>query len=125
MSPKKNKVTIAEAKELIKRYRNNSQKHVKGVKLLNSVDFDLESVKDILNTGDCKGVRAYFTENEENQVQLILVGYDGNNADILPSSTTESSTAQTMKIASASGGTTSPIRTCPPTCTGPTSPLEQ
>ncbi|MCO4291545.1 hypothetical protein NF867_01540 [Solitalea sp. MAHUQ-68] len=116
MTPKKNKISIADAKEMINRYRNNAQKHVKGIKLPNSIDFDRETVKNILSTGDCQGVRAYFTETEDNQVQLVLVGYDANDTDILPQATTESSSTA-LKVSAASASLDGPIRICPPDCT--------
>lgn len=67
----KKKISLAEAKERVKKYRENAQKNTTNIKLPNCVDFDLATITNIINSHQVKGVRAYFTQIDDNQVSLF------------------------------------------------------
>ncbi|UKJ05932.1 hypothetical protein [Solitalea lacus] len=111
MKTQNKKLSLEQAKKMVDNYRNNALKHVNGVKMPNSIDFSSESVQKILSNPECKGIRAYFAEDEKNQVQLFLVGYNEAGADVLPQSA-----KREIAFDEEDGGIDPPIKICPPDC---------
>lgn len=111
----KKKISLAEAKERVKRYRENAQKNSNGVKMPNCIDFDLNTINNIIKNPKVKGVRAYFTQNEDDLLSLFLVGYNEAEEDVLPVSV--SSLKTTMQTTGLDAGEIDdPTKVCPPVC---------
>jgi hypothetical protein len=107
-------ITLAEAIDLTARYRAQSdsllQPGYQGQGLLPlSESFDRSAVDALLAQEGCAGLRIYGGMNEQLEVHAVLVAYDGNGADILPSTVAMGFTAEEDVILENS------LR-CPPTC---------
>lgn len=107
-------ISLAEAIDLTSRYRAQSdtvlQPAYQGQGLLPlSESFDRSAVDALLAQAGCAGLRIYGGMNEQLEVHAVLVAYDGNGADILPSTSAASLTTEEDVILENS------LR-CPPTC---------
>ena len=69
-------ITLNEGAALTRNYRNNNPRKSLGV------FFGREKLLDLLNQPECMGIRIYFGE-ENRDLQLVLVGADANQDDIL------------------------------------------
>ena len=45
--------------------------------------FGRDKIEDILDQSDCKGLRIYFAQDENEAYELVVVGADSNEDDIL------------------------------------------
>jgi hypothetical protein len=71
-------ITLREGSEMTKRYRDTIQPgEVIGVFM------GKEKIKAILDQSECEGIRFYFAKNERNENNLVLVGADKNENDLV------------------------------------------
>ena len=83
----KNFISLADAKELTKRYRANlaaiaTPEYADSLK--NSETFDAEAIKAILAQEGCVEFRTYYGMKEDKSICSIFVGVDAKGNDILP-----------------------------------------
>jgi hypothetical protein len=84
-------ISLGEAKKMIEKFRKEKNNIVKteysGKDLiLNCESFDRAAFDAILQREDCKGVRIYYGMKEEDlRIHAIIVGFDAEGKDILPS----------------------------------------
>ncbi len=71
------RITLAEGAALTQRYRESKTSTVKGMFV------GRKHLEDILAQGDSKGVRIYFGQNADGSPELVLVGADSNENDML------------------------------------------
>ncbi|RFP65176.1 hypothetical protein D0N36_09925 [Hymenobacter lapidiphilus] len=69
---------LQQASAWTRNYRNQNLNGIKGHCL------SAETLQGILSQPACVGVRAYYGLDDAGQPQLVLVGYDANDNDILP-----------------------------------------
>lgn len=84
----KNRIDLASAKELTKRYRENVSALVSkeyAGSLPNAETFDASAVQAILDQPGCVEFRAYYGMKEDNSVCLIFIGVDAQGNDIINS----------------------------------------
>jgi hypothetical protein len=83
-----NRIDLATAKDLIKRYRENLDalvsKDYTG-SLPNAETFDASAIQAILNQQGCVEFRAYYGMKEDKTVCLIFIGVDAQGNDIINS----------------------------------------
>jgi hypothetical protein len=83
-------ISLDEAKKMTKKFRADKDKIVKdeykGKHLLpNCESFDRLPFDELLRREDCKGVRIYYGMKEDgDRVHAIIVGFDAEGKDILP-----------------------------------------
>lgn len=86
-----NFISLAEAKDLTKRYRDNKSALVTSDfknSLADAETFDASAIQAILNQQGCVEFRAYFGMKEDKTVCLVFVGVDANGNDIVASAKT-------------------------------------
>ncbi len=69
-------ITLDEGAALTRTYRTNNPRKSLGA------FYGKEKLLDLLNQPECMGIRVYFGE-ENRELQLVLVGADANQDDIL------------------------------------------
>jgi hypothetical protein len=124
MITSKHLISLEDAKKLTQDYREKKKKILRdeyGSKntLPLSETFDRDAFDYILGQKGCERLRIYFGMNEAEEVNLVIVGVNANNEDIL---TPQASTDIMMKTTDndpdpdpiAEGGDR-----CPPTCPPP------
>lgn len=79
-------ISLQEAVDMTTKYRQNQPANFPQYE-----SFDVEAVKALISSEQCKFLRIYFGMKEDNQVELILVAADEQGQDLLPA-TTEGST---------------------------------
>ena len=81
-----NFITLQEATELTARFRDNSEKMLmpafKGA-LANSITFEAQAIKALIDQADCVGFRMYNGMNEDLTVCAVFVGVNEQGEDIL------------------------------------------
>lgn len=83
-----NRIDLATAKELTKRYRENLKALVSkeyAGSLPNAETFDATAIQAILNQPGCVEFRAYYGMKEDRKVCLIFIGVDAQGNDIINS----------------------------------------
>lgn len=84
----KNRIDLASAKELTKRYRENLSALVSNDyagTMHNAETFDASAVQAILDQPGCVEFRAYYGMKEDKTVCLIFIGVDAQGNDIINS----------------------------------------
>ena len=86
-------ISLAEAKKMIGRYRAKRKDLLdakykdKDKKVLPTCEsFERSAIEALLKNPECKGLRIYYGLKNEDELHAIIVGYDAENKDILPSS---------------------------------------
>ena len=85
----RHRITLDNAKQLTKKYRDNKKKILKdeyGNKPTLPIceTFDRDAFEELLAVPGCVSIRAYFGMDEELNVKLIFVAVNDKNEDILP-----------------------------------------
>ena len=115
-------ISLATAIEMTSLYRNQKENILKtdyqGQNILCTCEtFDKSVVEALISQTGCQQLRIYFGMKEDFTVHSILVGVDGNGADILPPQNATLSTSDDDDEMIAEDA-----MRCPPLCP-PTSPL--
>jgi hypothetical protein len=86
-------ISLAEAKKMTAEYRSKRKDLLdpkykdKDTKVLPTCEsFERSAIEALLKNPECKGLRIYYGIKNEDELHAIIVGYDGENKDILPSS---------------------------------------
>jgi hypothetical protein len=113
-------ISLSTAIAMTSRFRNNkntilSSSYQNQDVIPNCETFDKESIETVLNQEGCVAFRVYYGMDENLKIHAILVGVNGNGADILP---VESSLLEEEP----EGVILEEGQRCPPYCP-PTSPL--
>ncbi|SDY07647.1 hypothetical protein [Hymenobacter psychrophilus] len=74
---------LQQASAWTRNYRNQNPNGIKAHCL------SAETLQGILSQKGCVGVRSYYGLDDAGQPQLVLVGYDANDHDMLPAAPTE------------------------------------
>ena len=85
-----NRIDLATAKELTKRYRENLDALVSkeyAGSLPNAETFDASAIQAILDQPGCVEFRAYYGMKEDKSVCIIFIGVDAKGNDIINSQT--------------------------------------
>lgn len=81
-----NFITLQEATELTARFRDNKEKMLmptfKGA-LANSITFEAQAIRALIDQTDCVGFRMYNGMNEDLTVCAVFVGVNEHGEDIL------------------------------------------
>ena len=85
----RHRITLDNAKQLTKKYRDNKKKILKdeyGNKPTLPIceTFERAAFEELLAVPNCVSIRAYFGMDEELNVKLIFVAVNDKNEDILP-----------------------------------------
>ena len=85
----RHRITLDNAKQLTKKYRDNKKKILKdeyGNKPTLPIceTFDRDAFEELIAVPGCIGIRAYFGMDEELNVKLIFVAVNDKSEDILP-----------------------------------------
>jgi len=87
---KDHSISLDDAKKMTKKFREDKDKIVKdeykGKNLLCICEsFDRAAFDQLLQREDCKGIRIYYgMKQDDHQVHAIIVGFDAEGKDILP-----------------------------------------
>ena len=122
MSTSRHLISLETAKKFTKDFRDKKKKILKdeyGNKntIPLSETFDRDAFDYILSQQGCVGIRVYFGMNTEERVNLIIVGVNDKNEDIVAAQT------ETGDVVMMRTSDTDPIAeqgdTCPPSCPPP------
>jgi hypothetical protein len=85
----KHSIALDHAKKMTRKFRDQKENIMsgkfKGKKMLPQCEtFDRACFDQLLAQDDCTGVRVYFGINDDDQVNLVIVGVNSKNEDILP-----------------------------------------
>jgi len=88
LSQFKHKISLDQAIEMTKRYRENGRTILNAAfnknTLALSETFNKEALGVFMNDKNCKGIRIFYGMSEIMEVHAILVGVTDENMDILP-----------------------------------------
>jgi hypothetical protein len=113
---KDHSISLDEAKKMTKRFREQKDAIMrdehKGRHLIRHCEsFDRAAFDELLQNENCKGVRIYYgMKDDEHQIHAIIVGFDAEGKDILPSSNVAADSTDPIIIENGSGCPT----VCPP-----------
>lgn len=118
-------ISLAEAKKMTAEYRLKRKDLLdpklkgKDKKVLPTCEsFERSAIEALLKNPECKGLRIYYGLKNEDELHAIMVAYDAENKDILPSETV----SQTEGGAEDEGEIVEQGFRCPDICP-PSSPL--
>lgn len=112
-------ITLEKAKDMTTLYRNERENLLKdmyqGQNILPICEsFDRAAFDRLLSETNCAGVRIYYGLDDAMRLHAVVVGYDENDADILPGNTSALSTNEDDFEGVVEEGSRCPDM-CPPT----------
>lgn len=70
-------ISLSAAAVMTARFRTNYPNHARGR------FFGKDLLLQIINQTNCKGIRMYFAQDANNVMEIVIVGADGNENDML------------------------------------------
>lgn len=115
----KHKISLEEAKKFTAGYRKEKAEFMTADKMNEKEAkkggmFGKEDILDLLNQPGCVGMRYYYGRNDDGSKNLVLVGVDKDNNDILPA---EEKSAMAVMDSNDNGIILERGLPCPPYCT--------
>lgn len=122
-------ITLDKAKQMNARYRAEKENILapgyKGQNILAVCEsFDRSAFDRLLAQEDCAGIRIYYGMDDDNKIHAVVVGYDENDRDILPTTDVSASSSSNSTEEDDFEGVVEEGNRCPTLCP-PESPLNE